>query len=157
MSDQGSAEQLSRKHLDKVFRTAKLETLRQRPPKGWIRAIRDALGLTARQLAARMGRAHSTLVRLERSEIDDTITLASLRDAAAAMECTLVYALIPNRPLADIVRLRSALIAEAQLARMHHTMLLEDQAMRKDDLAEERERLIAAILARGGRRLWQEP
>jgi hypothetical protein len=73
------------------------------------------------------------------------------------MDCTLVYALVPTQPLADIVRARAARIAEAQLSRMHHTMRLEDQALRKDDLAEERERLIAAILARGGRRLWEEP
>ena len=157
MSDRGSADSLARKHLDKVFREMRLERLRQRPPKGWIRAIRDALGLTSRQLAARMGRAHSTLVRLERSEVDDAITLGSLREAAEAMDCTLVYALVPNRPLAEIVRARAAMIAEAQLSRMHHTMRLEDQALRKDDLAEERERLVAAILARGGGRLWEEP
>ncbi|MFN0023607.1 MAG: mobile mystery protein A [Parvularculaceae bacterium] len=157
MNDQGNAEFLARKHFDKAFGKSSLETVRQRPPKGWIRAIRDALGLTARQLAARMGRAHSTLVRLERSEVHDAITLASLKAAAAAMECTLVYALIPNRPLADIARHRAALIADAQLARMHHTMQLENQALRKDHLAEERERLIAEILARGGRRLWEEP
>jgi predicted DNA-binding mobile mystery protein A len=157
MSDQTNADSLARKHLDKVFRRARIESLRQRPPKGWIRAIRDALGLTARQLAARMGRAHSTLVRLERSEVDDAITLGSLREVGAAMGCTLVYALIPNRPLADIVRARAEMVAEAQLSRMHHTMRLEDQALREDDLADERERLIAAILARGGGRLWKEP
>lgn len=157
MSDQTNADSLARKHLDKVFRGARIESLRQRPPKGWIRAIRDALGLTARQLAARMGRAHSTLVRLERSEVDDAITLGSLREVGAAMGCTLVYALIPNRPLADIVRARAEMVAEAQLSRMHHTMRLEDQALREDDLADERERLIAAILARGGGRLWKEP
>ena len=157
MSDQNSTDSLARKHLDRVFREARLEPLRRRPPKGWIRAIRDSLGLTARQLAARMGRAHSTLVRLERSEVDDAITLGSLREAAEAMDCTLVYALVPNRPLTEIVRARAAMIAEAQLSRMHHTMRLEDQALRNDDLAEERERLIAAILARGGGRLWEEP
>lgn len=156
MSDQDGAETSARRQLDRVFREARVDPLRARPPKGWIRAIRDALGLTARQLAARMDPAHSTLVRLERSEIDDAITLGSLKEAAAAMDCTLVYALVPNRPLAEIARHQAARIADAQLARMHHTMRLEDQALREDDLAEERERLIKAILARGGRRLWEE-
>ena len=157
MSDQGDAESLARRQLDKVFCAARIDPLRQRPPKGWIRAVRDALGLTARQLAARMGRAHSTVVRLERSEVDDAISLGSLREAAEAMDCNLVYALVPNRPLVEIVRARAAMIAEAQLSRMHHTMRLEDQALRKDDFAEERERLIVAILARGGGRLWEDP
>lgn len=157
MNDQGVLESLARKRLDEALQTARLEALRHRPPKGWIRAVRDALGLTSRQLAARLGKAHSTLVRLERSEVADTITLASLRDAAAAMDCTLIYAFAPNRPFADIVRQRAGILADAQLARTHHTMRLEDQALRKEDLAEERERLIAAMMRRGGGSHWEEP
>jgi predicted DNA-binding mobile mystery protein A len=157
MNDQTAPEALARKHLDKMFADTRLDGLRRRPPKGWIRAIRDALGLTARQLAKHMGRTHSVLVRLERSEVADTISLGSLRAAAEAMECTLVYAIVPNRPLTEIARARAAAIADAQLARMHHTMRLEDQALRRDELAEERARLIETILARGGGRLWDEP
>ncbi len=45
----------------------------------------------------------------------------------------------------------------ANLARVHYTMRLEDQALQPDDLKHQRERLIASILARGGSRLWDEP
>ncbi len=157
MNDQITPEALARKHLDRVFGDVRIDAIRQRPPKGWIRAIRDALGLTARQLASRMGRTHSVLVRLERSEVADAITLGSLRAAAKAMDCTLVYAIVPNRSLTETARARAARIADAQLSRMHHTMRLEDQALTRDDLAEERNRLIEGILARGGSRLWEEP
>jgi predicted DNA-binding mobile mystery protein A len=157
MSDQTTPEALGRKHLDKVFSDVRVDAIRQRPPKGWIRAIRDSLGLTARQLASRMGRTHSVLVRLETSEVADTISLGSLRAAAEAMDCTLVYAIIPNRSLSDMARTRAAAIADAQLGRMHHTMRLEDQALTRDDLAQERNRLIETILARGGSRLWEDP
>jgi predicted DNA-binding mobile mystery protein A len=157
MNDQITPEALARKHLDRVFGDVRIDAIRQRPPKGWIRAIRDALGLTARQLASRMGRTHSVLVRLERSEVADAITLGSLRAAAEAMDCTLVYAIVPNRSLTETARARAASIADAQLSRMHHTMRLEDQALARDDLAEERNRLIEGILARGGSRLWEEP
>ena len=157
MNDQTTPEALARKHLDRVFGDVRIDAIRQRPPKGWIRAIRDALGLTARQLASRMGRTHSVLVRLERSEVADAITLGSLRAAAEAMDCTLVYAIVPNRSLTETARARAASIADAQLSRMHHTMRLEDQALTRDDLAEERNRLIEGILARGGSRLWEEP
>ena len=157
MNDRITPEALARKHLDRVFGDVRIDAIRQRPPKGWIRAIRDALGLTARQLASRMGRTHSVLVRLERSEVADAITLGSLRAAAEAMDCTLVYAIVPNRSLTETARARATSIADAQLSRMHHTMRLEDQALTRDDLAEERNRLIEGILARGGSRLWEEP
>ena len=157
MHDQPTPEALARKHLDKLFHEARLDAVRQRPPKGWIRAIRDALGLTARQLARRMGKTHSVIVRLEASEAADTITLSSLRAAADAMNCTLVYAIVPNRPLTESARARATAIADAHLARVHHTMQLEDQALEPDDLAQQRERLIASILERGGSRLWDEP
>lgn len=157
MNDQKTPEALARKHLDRVFSDVRIDAIRQRPPKGWIRAIRDALGLTARQLASRMGRTHSVLVRLERSEVADAITLGSLRAAAEAMDCTLVYAIVPNRSLTETARARATSIADAQLSRMHHTMRLEDQALTRDDLAQERNRLIEGILARGGSRLWEEP
>jgi len=157
MNDQKTPEALARKHLDRVFGDVRIDAIRQRPPKGWIRAIRDALGLTARQLASRMGKTHSVLVRLERSEVADAITLGSLRAAAEAMDCTLVYAIVPNRSLTETARARAASIADAQLGRMHHTMRLEDQALTRDDLAQERNRLIEGILARRGSRLWEEP
>ncbi|EGF93121.1 helix-turn-helix family protein [Asticcacaulis biprosthecium C19] len=156
MFDGNNREALARKHLDRIFQTARLDGLRQRPPKGWVRAIRDALGLTNKQLSARLGKAHSTLVRLESSEMADTISLSTLRAAAEAMDCTLVYALVPNKPLEQTVRERAGALADQQLARVHHTMGLEDQAVRGEDLTDERERLISAILARGGRHLWED-
>ncbi|MDA0700711.1 MAG: mobile mystery protein A [bacterium] len=157
MYDQHAPEALARKHLDSLLRQAQLDGLRQRPPKGWIRAIRDALGLTVRQLARRMGKNHSVVVRLEGSEVADTITLGSLRAAAEAMDCTLVYAIVPNRPLALTVRQRASAVADAHLARIHHTMRLENQALDRDDLVDQRERLIESILGRGGSRLWDDP
>jgi len=156
MNDQATPEALARKHLDRVFGDVRIAAIRQRPPKGWIRAIRDALGLTARQLASRMGKTHSVLVRLERSEVADAITLGSLRAAAEAMDCTLVYAIVPNRSLTETARARAASIADTQLGRMHHTMRLEDQALTRADLAQERNRLIEGILAGRASRLWEE-
>lgn len=156
MIDQYNQEAIARHHLDRLFRESRLDSIEHRPAKGWIRAIRDALGLTARQLAARMGKTHSTVVRLEQSEARDAITLASLREAAAAMGCTLVYALVPTRPLDQIVRDRAEASADELLRRVHQTMRLEDQALGRARLFEERERLINAILAKGGARLWED-
>src|SRR5271155_1408279 len=68
----------------------------QRPQKGWVRAIRQATGVTMRELAQRMRQAPSRTSALEKSEAEYRIKLGSLRDAAEALGCQLVYALVPK-------------------------------------------------------------
>lgn len=85
----------TRRSLDKVL-GAYREVRGGRPQQGWIRAVRNALGMTAAQLGERLGMAQPTLHRLELSEIKDTIQLGSLRRVAAALDCRLVYAFVPR-------------------------------------------------------------
>lgn len=154
MVKQKDGQALARKHLDRQFEAMTLRNA-TRPPKGWLRAIRDALGLTSRQLAARMGKTHTTITALEKGEVAGTTTLNSLRDAAEAMNCTLVYAIVPNQPLEEMVRVQARKLAEAQLARVNHSMRLEDQAIARSDLTEQIERR-ADELRRDGSRLWEQ-
>jgi len=97
------------------------------PPKGWIRAIRDALGMSGVQLAKRLKVSPQTIEAMEKSEAAGTIQLNTLKRAAEALDCTLVYALIPKTSLENTVRNRARQIAKAALARVSHTMKLEDQ------------------------------
>ena len=101
------------------------------PPKGWIQAIRDALGMTAGQLGARLRVKPQTVADLEKSEAQGTIQLNTLRKAAEALNCTLVYALVPNTSLEDMVRARAEAIARQALGRIGHTMALENQELPK--------------------------
>lgn len=120
----------ARKNLD--IRLADGRVLSQklaRPNQGWIRAIRQALGMTAQQLGQRMGVTQATLSGLEASEISGSIRLATLRKAAEAMQCTLVYALVPNTSLEDIVQEQARKVANEQLKPVEHTMLLENQSL----------------------------
>ena len=143
---------LARRNLER--RLAVFAGALPRPDKGWIRATRDALGMTSRQLAARMGVAQPSVAEFERNEANDTITLASLRKAAEAMGCTLVYALAPNEPFENLMRRQAQQVADARLARVHHTMSLENQATSADDLSDQRERLIDELMRGDPRRLW---
>lgn len=145
---------LAIKSLDKRFaaiREARIAT----PPRGWLRAIREALGLSTRQLAERMGAAPSRVTTLEKAEVTGGTTLRSLREAAEAMDCTLVYAIVPKTTLEAIRRERAAIIAERELSSLHHTMRLENQAVGREELEEERQRLIEDLLAGSPRRLWE--
>lgn len=146
---------LARKSLDK-----RLTPLRDMPlavpPRGWLRAIRESLSMTTRQLADRMGVARSRINALEKAEVTGATTLKTLRAAAEAMDCTLVYAIVPTKSLDAIMRARAAEKADTELAHVHHTMALENQAMTKADLERERARLIDELLAGSTRRLWED-
>ena len=123
-----------------------LET--DRPGTGWIRAIREASGMSIRQLAERMGVSKTTAATLERNEAAETIKLSSLRAVGAALDCDLVYALVPRTSLEDSVKKRARLVAEAVVGRVSDSMGLENQAIP----AAERERQVLDLAAR----LWQE-
>jgi predicted DNA-binding mobile mystery protein A len=117
----------SRAALDKRFRDAGSVMDYKPPVQGWIRAIRDALGMSAAQLAQRLGVRQPTVTTLEQSESKGTIELASLRRAAEALDCRLVYALVPNKPLDAIIREKARAFAHRRFEPIEHSMLLEDQ------------------------------
>jgi predicted DNA-binding mobile mystery protein A len=83
--------------------------------------------MSSKDLATRLGVVESTVVRLEASERADTAQLRSLRRAAEALDCDLVYALVPRRPLEDMVKEQARRQAARALAPVQHTMLLEEQ------------------------------
>jgi predicted DNA-binding mobile mystery protein A len=151
------AESLARKQLERRLAPLRKAPEFARPARGWVKAIREALGMTAAQLGARIGVSQSRIARIERDEAHDAVTLATLRRVAEGLGCTLVYALAPNEPLDEMLKARARAAADAQLKRTHHSMGLENQALDKGDLEAERERLALAILAGDPRRLWDGP
>jgi len=140
----------SRELLDGHFE--EWQHLRQlaRPPRGWVRAVREALGMSAAALAARLGTTAGAVTRLEQSEAADRIRLDTLRRAADALGCDLVYLLVPRRPLNAIVRDRARELAHRQVSAVEQTMRLEDQATGR--AKEMEDQLISQLLERGG--LW---
>ena len=144
------------RHLDKRFATLRPLIRNPRPPKGWLRAVRDALGMTTAQLARRIGVTQPRIIELEKAEISGTVTLHSLQRAAEALGCQVVYALVPNRPLAEVVRARAELIAEKQLVSVRHTMSLEDQTVQDKEANNELRQQFVQELLRKPARLWDE-
>ena len=86
-----------------------------RPHSGWVRAIRDALGMSSSELANRMGVGQSTISGLERGELLGTVKLETLRRAASALDCDLVYYLVPRTTLEDTALTRARSKAQQQL------------------------------------------
>src|SRR5438132_6275400 len=101
-----------------------------RPQRGWLRAIREATGITLRQTATRLKKAPTLVAKLENSEAEYRITLASLRDAADALGCQLVYALVPkNGSIQELAEERARTKATENVRAVEHSMALEDQAV----------------------------
>lgn len=84
---------------------------RRHPDGGWLRAIRQALRMTTRQLARAVGVTQAAVVDAERSEAKGDITLTTLRRYAAALGCELTYTLIPKRSLHRTIEDRAERVA----------------------------------------------
>jgi len=100
------------------------------PPSGWLKAVRGALGCNTRQLADLMGVLHSSVQRLEKREQEGKATLELLEKAASAMNCKVVYAIVPKEPydsLDEILTEKSKKLASDLLKKVDHTMRLEQQ------------------------------
>jgi len=148
--------ELKLRQLDATLDRWRSADLPPRPSSGWIKSVREGLGMAATHLAARLGVATSTVTRLEISEADDTISLASLRRAAEALDCELQYALIPRQSLAATLEARATALARQQMAAVSHTMALEAQSTSRETV-EAQTRALAESLLRGSRRvLWKE-
>ncbi len=146
--------QRARDRLDDRLSVLKPESRFAVPPKGWIRAIRDALGMTGAQLASRLGMQPQSVQDLERSEANATIQLKTLRKAAEALNCTVVYALVPNTSLNDTVCTRAREIALRDLKRVSHTMELEAQGVDETNLEARVDAYIRDVIRE--RDLWEK-
>lgn len=149
------ARQRARQRLDERLSGLKRQDRFRPPPKGWIRAIRDALGMTGVQLAKRLGVRPQTVEAIEKSEASGSIQLSTLRRAAEAMDCTLVYALVPNSSLENAIHQRARKLAIRDLQRVAHTMRLEAQETGDAGLEARIEAYIRDVLK--DRDLWNEP
>ncbi len=124
---------LIRKQLDQRLQPFAVFKGSPPPMRGWIRAIRDALGMTGQQLARRLGVQKQRIVALEKGEVEGAVTINSMRKAAEAMDCVFVYALVPRDSLQENVQRQARKYAEKIHATIQHSMLLEKQGLTADE------------------------
>jgi predicted DNA-binding mobile mystery protein A len=148
---------LRMRQLEARVRPIRVLASTPRPPGGWLRTVRQTLGMSTTQLAAMLGITRQGVADQERRELDGTITLAALGRAASAMGCDLYYAIIPRRPTAELLRERARLIAARKLGRIAHSMRLEAQEVLGNELQQQVEDLADEILMEMPRSLWDEP
>lgn len=128
------------KQLDRALEQFRAAREVPRPSKGWIHSIRQALGVSSGELARRLGTSRQLPLQLEKGEAEDRITLKSLRATANALDCDLVYALVPRAgSMQALIESRARAEAKARVLGVEHSMALENQAVGKIDEAVEAE------------------
>jgi predicted DNA-binding mobile mystery protein A len=112
--------------------------------------------MTTAQLAKRLGVKQPRVIEIEKGEITNALTLESLERAARALDCRLVYALVPRRPLEALAEERAMLLAQRHLKATRHSMRLEDQSVDETDEEEQIRQHAKRLLEKSGSALWED-
>jgi predicted DNA-binding mobile mystery protein A len=112
------------------------------PPKGWIRAIRGALGMSARQLANRLGFSQQALARIEKDELAGAVTVKTLRRIAEQLDCVFVCGFVPRTSLESTIHQQAQRVVAKRLGKASQTMALEDQALGR----QENQKILSAMV-----------
>jgi predicted DNA-binding mobile mystery protein A len=153
--------EIERSRLDgqlAALRTAQRKGGLRRPRRGWVRAVRDALGMNGRQLAERMRIARSQLAQIEDGELRGATSLRTMECAAEALGCEFVYAFVPRdgKSLEALIAERAGEVAAALVQRVGTSMALEAQGVEDASvLKKEIERVAAELVRTGSRELWE--
>jgi len=146
--------ELKLKHMEEQLRLLGRLSRVQAPRAGWVRAIREALGMSGAQLAARLNVTRQTIRDLEQSEATGKITLDSLNRLAGALGCRVVYALVPEKPLREMQRERARALADSLVKSVSHSMALEAQSVGDREERRQREQLVQRLLQGDPKKLW---
>lgn len=146
---------LRRKQLDSFFKGLKSFSL-LRPQKGWIKEVREALGMSMPDLASRMGTIKQRISRIEKDELTGKVTIASIEKAAHAMDCDFVYFLVPRTSLEKTIDLQAHKVAEEMINDINNSMKLEDQSLSAKNKKDAVETLKKKILSENFNTIWRE-
>ena len=152
----GKQKKLAREQLDETIKSFDSLKVMSAPRKGWIRAIRDTLGMTGRQLAKRLEVNQQRVARIEQDEILGKVTLNTMQNTAEAMGCIFVYGIVPRNSLEKLVRTQAEVIAQKRMARSNQMMRLEKQELSEAEKAKAMQNLIDEIIETMPKTLWDK-
>jgi predicted DNA-binding mobile mystery protein A len=144
---------LIREQLDKKL---KVQFASLYSDKGWIKLIREALGMSTTQLAGKVGINQSRISRLENAEIEGDLKLSSLKKIADGLDMQFVYGFVPKDSLENMVLEQAKKIARKRMKRVNHTMRLEEQELSSDEKSKAFQDLVQKILIEDSKDFWNE-
>ncbi len=126
------------------------------PQKGWVRAIRDALGMTAKQLATRLGVAQQAVARIEKDELTGSVTIKTMRRVAECLDCVFVCGFVPHSSLEATLHKQAQQLASKRLSQASQTMTLEDQALSTKEKEKVLSEMVDELVDSPPSNLWNE-
>lgn len=145
----------NREQLDETLQIFVKAASIARPVRGWIRAIRDALGMNMRQLAYRLGSSQSRIVKIEQDELSGALTIKTMEKIANQLDCVFVYGFAPRSSLENTVRKQATCIAQERMNKVSHHMYLEAQELTKQHSKAAFENMVEDALESPSK-LWDE-
>lgn len=120
------------------------------PERGWIHGIRTSLKMSYRQFAARLGKQVTPAKSIEIRELQGSVTLKTLNEAARALNMKLVYGFVPlEGSLQQTIESKAKVVATDIVMTTSHSMALEDQenskVRLKDAIADKTRQIINEI------------
>ena len=98
------------------------------PPTGWIKAVRLSLGMSLQQMANKLSVTRQSAGDIEKREMEGSITLKALKEAANALDTDVVYGLVPKDGSLDrLIERKAKRLAIEIVKRTSSSMELEDQ------------------------------
>lgn len=144
---------LQLEQIDEQLRELKALNL-QTPQSGWINAIRTAIGMSARQLAKRLGISQQALAALEKREVEESITLMKLREVGEKLDLRLVYSFVPKESLESMVKKQAREVATTIVKKTSKQMIMEDQKIADQKITKAIEERTLEIKRKMPKYLW---
>ncbi len=126
------------------------------PPEGWLKTLRKALGMSGAQLGRLMGVSRAQVAQSERNELSGAVTLRTLQNMAEAMGCRVVYAIVPNGNVEDLVARRAKEKAKQLVGRVNTQMAFENQTLNEERREYELNRVEQELLRNLPLDLWDD-
>lgn len=123
---------------------------------GWIKAVRSSLGMSATQLAERNKVSKAAISKLEKAEMSGSVTIKQMEKIANSMGCRFVYAIVPEKPIEQMVREQAKKQAKKHVDRVATHMAFEDQLTSESARQKQLNDLIAEISKNKKWELWRE-
>lgn len=126
------------------------------PTKGWIKAIRTAIGMRSNQLATLLKVSQAQVSKYEKEENQGAITIKTMKKIAKALQCKFYYGFIPAKSLEDIVHKQAEKVAKAYMFKAGHNMMLEKQDLSKEEKKQLLNDFVEDIKEKLPRTLWED-
>lgn len=126
------------------------------PPEGWLASVRKAMGMSGPQLAKRLKLTKAAIYQAERNELEGAISIKQLQKLARSMNSQLVYAIIPDKPVNEIVFDQAKMKAETLVQQASIHMGLEKQSLTEEQIQKEIIRIAKELANEMPSDLWEQ-